>query len=300
MLKNPFGVRDGKVVVISDLSREHERGAKCGCRCPVCDSVLQAKMGEVRAEHFSHGSGMCDSTAVFLAGLFRLISQTIEESACFYVPSLAAAWDIPASGMSRENVARYVRIIREEDLVKHKHSRIIKQGVECTEVSTEQTNVRTAQVDAIVINTHKRKLAICVTPPSICKSYAVAPHPCLPTLVFDARDMNFFELSSESIKKKILADKKRWSWISNSKVETIYDDVYNEYVKQQNEREEARREEEARIQSIKQAAMAISHARVSSDVLCAECGKLKPSSEFFAGKSRNICAECRRSSAQPR
>ncbi|MFY9310072.1 MAG: hypothetical protein WAQ28_13585 [Bacteroidia bacterium] len=46
------GIRDGKIIHISDA----ERGLKCNCQCPCCKAILVAKKGETgkQQEHFAH------------------------------------------------------------------------------------------------------------------------------------------------------------------------------------------------------------------------------------------------------
>ncbi|MDW5376409.1 competence protein CoiA family protein [Halomonas sp. HP20-15] len=51
--KIPYGLRDGVVVHISELTIA-ERGNKCSCLCPGCNGKLQARMGPVYAHHFAH------------------------------------------------------------------------------------------------------------------------------------------------------------------------------------------------------------------------------------------------------
>lgn len=45
----PFGLKDGKMLEVSEV----DRGAACGCLCPKCSSPLQANKGEKR-QYFSH------------------------------------------------------------------------------------------------------------------------------------------------------------------------------------------------------------------------------------------------------
>ncbi len=49
-LKLPFGLKDGRLVEISEV----ERGLGCGCSCPGCGSKLVARKGEQKVAHFAH------------------------------------------------------------------------------------------------------------------------------------------------------------------------------------------------------------------------------------------------------
>ncbi|MDR0901918.1 MAG: hypothetical protein LBM92_04010 [Opitutaceae bacterium] len=51
-LKTPYGVRDGKILHISEV----ERGLQCKCQCINCGSPLVARKGSLKIHHFSHHS----------------------------------------------------------------------------------------------------------------------------------------------------------------------------------------------------------------------------------------------------
>ena len=46
-VRNPFGVRDGKIIMIEDVSKA-ENGLRCKCVCPSCNEHFEARMGDVR------------------------------------------------------------------------------------------------------------------------------------------------------------------------------------------------------------------------------------------------------------
>lgn len=48
--KLPYGLKDGKLVHISSV----DKGLKCGCVCPACNSILVARKGEETTHHFAH------------------------------------------------------------------------------------------------------------------------------------------------------------------------------------------------------------------------------------------------------
>ena len=51
-IKLKYGVRDGKIVSIEEIS-ESEKGLKCECDCPGCGMKLQARIGKgKRQRHF--------------------------------------------------------------------------------------------------------------------------------------------------------------------------------------------------------------------------------------------------------
>ena len=52
-LRNPFGLRDGQVIMIEDVPNG-QNGLRCNCICPACKEPFEARMGEVRRHHFAH------------------------------------------------------------------------------------------------------------------------------------------------------------------------------------------------------------------------------------------------------
>ena len=52
-----YGIRDGKAVYIDELDLKKDKGLKCGCTCPRCGSLLQARLNfkdPNRVRHFAH------------------------------------------------------------------------------------------------------------------------------------------------------------------------------------------------------------------------------------------------------
>ena len=52
-LKLPFGLKEGKLLHISQV----EKGLNCGCLCPHCHHPLIARKGNVTSHHFAHYKG---------------------------------------------------------------------------------------------------------------------------------------------------------------------------------------------------------------------------------------------------
>lgn len=55
MLKNPFGLKDGVIVKVEDVSR----GLECGCLCPNCGDQLISRQGQEKVWHFAHENEEC-------------------------------------------------------------------------------------------------------------------------------------------------------------------------------------------------------------------------------------------------
>lgn len=237
MLKNPFGVRDGKVIVISDLS-PGERGLQCGCLCPHCHGNLLARMGEKKVHHFAHTKDACDETAAFLAGLFQLFLQIIHETSRFYAPALVVAYQLPSTGMTETNVQNYVRIIPEHEKKGLPNTIPVAQGKEFPVENVSLARNTKEQPEALLISVKGRQLAIRILPPSTCKIVTPKPYHDLSTLLFKAGDMDFHTLSSNKIRQELL-NAARWSWLSNPRVAEAYDSVYSKYRKEQERRQKA-------------------------------------------------------------
>lgn len=230
-LKNPFGLRNGIIVLISDLTHD-ERGAKCGCVCPNCGGELIARMGEIMTYHFAHTKNACDETAAFIHGMFHIIMQFIQESNEFYAPALAASYKFPSpnAGMTRETVGQYVQIVPEDDEF-FESIVIIAEGKTVSVDNMEIVNNSKNQAEAIIIGAVKRKLAIRIQPPQICKVNRPTPYFDLPTLVFDASDIDFHSMTSSGVKAETLNNPRKWTWLANKKVESIYDVYFRDYQK---------------------------------------------------------------------
>lgn len=74
----PYGLRDGKLVHISEV----ERGKECDCICPVCMQPLIARKGDRKQHHFGHKSdtNCCLETVLHQSAkiiLFERISEAI-------------------------------------------------------------------------------------------------------------------------------------------------------------------------------------------------------------------------------
>lgn len=87
-VKLSVGIRNNQPIHISELSRA-ENGLKCNCTCPVCGSILEAKLGSKNQWHFAHKEKSdCDIRHAQETGLHRLAKKIIKESNCILVPGL--------------------------------------------------------------------------------------------------------------------------------------------------------------------------------------------------------------------
>ena len=82
-LKLPFGLKEGRLVQISEV----EQGLKCGCYCPACNHPLVARKGSKTVHHFAHyQNANCEhalETSLHLAA-----KKVIEETGYFVLPEV--------------------------------------------------------------------------------------------------------------------------------------------------------------------------------------------------------------------
>ena len=88
-IKIPFGLRDNKIIHISDIT-EDEKGLRCRCICPQCHSILIAKLGDKNVHHFAHQNVDCPFGLETALHLFA--KQVLEETKYIRLPEVAYYW----------------------------------------------------------------------------------------------------------------------------------------------------------------------------------------------------------------
>jgi len=94
MVKHLYGLRDGKIVSISDISID-QKGLKCECICPSCKGKLEAcsLQGKV-ARYFRHFTeqgdvyAACDAVHANQSALHMLAKEILKEETFLAVPSV--------------------------------------------------------------------------------------------------------------------------------------------------------------------------------------------------------------------
>ncbi|MFZ2169591.1 MAG: hypothetical protein WAW61_08150 [Methylococcaceae bacterium] len=84
-MKNPFGLKDGKLVTVQNV----ERGLTCGCVCPACKEPLQAHKGSKKIHYFKHYNGS-DCGYGLETGAHLYAKSVIETEKILLLPSLKA------------------------------------------------------------------------------------------------------------------------------------------------------------------------------------------------------------------
>jgi len=278
MPKNPFGIRNGKPIVISDLT-EDERGLKCNSVCPQCNGKLEAKMGNIKVHHFAHTKDDCDETLAVTKGLFMLIEHMINNGRTFYAPPLVISY--MANYLTEPvTINDFKDVIEIKSKVNSSNDYELIKGnsfdVKGIELRTNSKN----RVEALVVTSSSdRQLAIRILPPpNICKVEKLLPFENFSTLICNASDINFYENKSYDI-INILKNHDRWYWLNNHKIEDfsnkIVDDINESWRKFENARK----------------TKFMNTLRV-----CILCGEIKKTSEFavrFPGRQpKGKCKEC--------
>lgn len=94
-IKLLFGIRDGKVLSINDIS-ENKRGLKCQCYCPGCGEPLQARLGKVKQKHFAHNNANCNLVSAQQSALHLLAKEVLQQENKMTFPELSVKTkDIP-------------------------------------------------------------------------------------------------------------------------------------------------------------------------------------------------------------
>ena len=109
-VKLAFGVRDGKTILISELT-EAERGGNCNCTCPACGEPLIAKKGNKNRHHFAHKTdSTCDIAHANESALHRYAKEIIQAHKRILLPG----WEITHSDLYKTgyniHVAQQVKI----------------------------------------------------------------------------------------------------------------------------------------------------------------------------------------------
>jgi hypothetical protein len=82
-LKNPYGLKDGRAILASDVPS----GLECGCVCPACGHPLQAHKGEFKIDYFAHYQG-ADCEHGYQTALHILAKEILEREKRVLLPRL--------------------------------------------------------------------------------------------------------------------------------------------------------------------------------------------------------------------
>ncbi len=128
-------------------------GFSCGCRCPRCDSILQARNGgNERAHHFAHKDG-ADCVGAVESAIHCLAKEILKESLCVMLPDNAgelrfdkveAERNFPDLKLRPDCVGYYggkslwIEFKRTHEVDAHKAGKIISARIDCVEIDLKE------------------------------------------------------------------------------------------------------------------------------------------------------------------
>ncbi len=251
-LKNPFALRDGKIIMVEDL-RDDERGLACNCRCPACNDRFEARLGNVRVHHFSHNGEGCDEVAAFLSGMYMLVKEFIDANK-IKLPPLNVYWAFDSVRYTEENFFSLIcfkpsngfynttNVYPEKTLI-FDHSEIV---------------YKSKKPVAIILTCRESKIALRIKPPAtVCKQFEIKQYENLATICFDASNIKFGELNKNDISKILLTETDNWSWIFTDKALKALNeinrrnDLRQKQIQKEREEAQKKRAEALRLQEEK-------------------------------------------------
>lgn len=221
ILKNPFGLRDGNIVMIEDVSLD-ERGLKCNCVCPACKDPFEARLGDVRTHHFAHSGEGCDEEVAFLNGMYMLVQEYILANT-IVLPQLTVYWKYCETSYTEKNFFERIRFSDPHSAYGSRHSYGLMNSI----VIMQPKKIRFEGAEivlngkrpvAILLTYHSRQMALCIRPPStVCKTFHVKPYEDMATIQLDASGITFGEMKKEEILGSLCKNLRPWGWVYSPK-----------------------------------------------------------------------------------
>ena len=328
-LKNPFGLRDGSVIMIEDIS-PHERGLRCNCVCPNCKGPFKARLGEIRAHHFAHSGDSCDEEIAYLTGLYKLVQEIILEDPVL-LPELKVYWPYSVQRFTEKSLLCQIAYAKTLDNL---NETVVFESVPVKFDSAEIVYAG-KQPDALLLSYRSRPLAIRIKPPdTACKTFLARPYESIATLFLDASSIPYGELKKNQILKLLRGQLQSCAWIYSPRVSSALDrinqknDVWIKHKREQsvlaerdfrlqtsfhdpsNALREQRRPIQNRDAELERGRREVvnlftqQHTEIYDSfgqrwVQCTQCGEIKPTDEFsdYGGRNRvnsGICRRCSR------
>ena len=240
-LKNPFGMRDGCIVMIEDIPIS-ERGLKCNCVCPACKEPFEARLGDIRVHHFAHSGEGCDEEAAFLNGMYTIVQEYIL-SESVVLPELGVYWSHSHQKYSHSD---FFERIRFSDPAGHYEYTVVSHPAL---VRFEKAEIRYygKRPTALLMSLQSRQMALCIQPPATaCKNYVVKPYEHLATICLDASGIHFGELKKSQVFDNIRQQIPKAEWLYSPKAISAIDAINTEnskWIKAQLEELERKKQE---------------------------------------------------------
>jgi len=227
-VKNPFGLRNGELILIEDLSKE-QNGLRCGCVCPACHEPFEARMGDVRRHHFAHSGEGCDEVNAYLAGLYMLLSEYLTSGKPLCLPPVIIGFRFSAHYIINENNVREHTWLQSESIDEEHEIEVYPSMSIRFDDAVIQKNGNGTHL-AILCTAKGRQLAVRVTPPkTVCKSGTVSRFHHYPTIEIDLSEAaDIIQKSSkEAFFQYLMNNSSIFKWIYNPVIEKKYPIIFS-------------------------------------------------------------------------
>lgn len=234
-LKNPFGIRNGKIILVCDLT-ENERGLNCNCICPVCGCRYIAKLGTEKTPHFAHEkNALCDDELSIMTGLYRFIKESLETDGTFHYPGYYGK--APKPNLEHPHVKEaFMRSIQFRHCSSVKESPIdydcIIQPSAITVNSVEiQCDTKNRPEAALLHYQYHNRLgtfAITLIPPkTVCRNLNPKPFKNYSTIALNVEDLE--HMNSARLRNLIHRETNKKSWLSSQAIDNWKENKYKRF-----------------------------------------------------------------------
>ena len=225
-LRNPFAIRDGKIILIEDISQD-EKGLKCNCICPACKEPFEARLGKIRCHHFAHSGKGCEEQNAYIMGLYMLLSEYLSDGNLFHIPAVIVGFELSAYFYyTEENIEEKTRLLSYSVDETHEIEVYDKRNIRFETVTIECDTKGIAR--AIIAEVRNSKLAIVIRPPdTVCKYNEVRRYKDYATLEinFSGLEEKIQRSTKAELYKYISASEDISKWIYNPKKSNAYQEI---------------------------------------------------------------------------
>lgn len=284
-IRNPFGLRNGKIVMIEDVPKE-KRGLECDCICPNCKEPFIARLGDVNRHHFAHSGKGCDEVNAYLTGMYMMLNEHLSNKHPIYLPPVIVSFELSAfSYITEKNIKEKTHLLSKsvddscEELVGKDVDQAVFDSSEIIYSSSGRPNV-------IIVKKGMRSLAIRIIPPdTICKYGTVSRYKDMATLEIDLSGCE--ELLQKSKKSVIFSyiekTKTICRWTYNPLVERAHSNIMKRSKAYYDAARDRIRKEEEKRRSILKARKAFpSEILVTVSRTCGASSTLKESVSIWS------------------
>lgn len=255
-IRNPFGLRKGKIVMIEDVPKE-KRGLECDCICPSCKEPFIARIGDINRHHFAHSGKGCDEINAYLTGMYMMLNEHLSNKHPIYLPPVIVSFELSAYSYITERSIEQKTSLLSKSVDESNEVQVGKSIDQAVFDSSKIVYSSNGRPDAIIVKKGTRSMAIRITPPStICKINTASKYKDLATLEINLSSCEnlLLEKRKSEIFSYIEDNKSICNWIYNPLVKESYDKIKKRskaYYDAAQER--IKKQEEARVKALEKA-----------------------------------------------